>query len=128
MRRHYVDNNSVKFYANRISCELPGTEKRSEDWTLPERIENFLQAVSDPAFNAASITNKALQEKLIGTELAKGFTGEKLCSKMSRKISLLRSQGIIRKLPNQHKYALTDKGRKISSALMLFYPHQQRIW
>ena len=79
--------------------------------------KEILRAISDPAFNASAITNKALQEKLIGTDWTKGFTDEKLSSKISRQILLLRSHGIIRKLPNQHKYALTDKGRKISSAL-----------
>jgi hypothetical protein len=92
-----------------------GKKFRGLDVTGKDR--ELLRAISDPAFNAGSITNKALHEKLIGTEWANGLTGKKLSSKISRQISLLRSHGLIRKLPNQHKYALTDKGRKISSAL-----------
>ena len=98
---HSVSRNGKKFRG----LDVTGKDKE------------LLRAISDPAFNAGSITNKALQEKLIGTEWANGMTGKKLSSKISRHISLLRSHGIIRKLPNQHKYALTDKGRKISSAL-----------
>ncbi|NLT51279.1 MAG: hypothetical protein GXX85_10210 [Ignavibacteria bacterium] len=98
---HSISRNGKKFR----SLDITGKDKE------------ILRAISDPAFNAGAITNKALQEKLIGTDWAKGFTGKKLSSKINRQISLLRSHGIIRKLPNQHKYALTDKGRKISSAL-----------
>ena len=98
---HSVSRNGKKFR----SLDITGKDKE------------FLRAISDPAFNAGAITNKGLQEKLIGLEWAKGLSGKKLSSKISRQISLLRSHGVIRKLPNQHKYALTDKGRKISSAL-----------
>jgi predicted transcriptional regulator len=53
----------------------------------------------------------------MGSDWAKGATGKKLSSKLSRSISLLRSHGLLRKLPKQHKYVLTDKGRKITTAL-----------
>ncbi len=92
-----------------------GKKFRGPDVTGKDR--ELLRAISDPAFNAGAITNKALLEKLIGTDWANGLTGKKLSSKISRQISLLRSHGIIRKLPKQNKYALTEKGRKISSAL-----------
>ena len=92
-----------------------GKKFRGLDVTGKDR--DLLRALSDPAFNAGSITNKLLQEKLLGTGWANGLTGKKLSSKISRQISLLRSHGIIRKLPKQHKYVLTDKGRKITSAL-----------
>lgn len=78
---------------------------------------SLLKAISDPIFNSGSITNKVLQDKLLGTDWAKKMTGKRLASKISRHISLLRSHGLIRKLPKQNKYALTDKGRKITSAL-----------
>lgn len=77
----------------------------------------LLRALSDPAFCVSAVTNKALQEKLMGSDWAKGTTGKKLSSKLSRSISLLRSHGLLRKLPKQHKYVLTDKGRKITTAL-----------
>lgn len=97
------------------SISRNGKKFRSLDITGKDK--SILRAISDPAFNAGSITNKQLQEKLAGTKWANGLTGKKLSSKISRQISLLRAHGIIRKLPKQHKYALTDKGRKISSAL-----------
>ena len=53
----------------------------------------------------------------MGSDWAKGVTGKKLSSKLSRSISLLRSHGLLRKLPKQNKYVLTDKGRKRTTAL-----------
>lgn len=97
------------------SVSRNGKKFRGLDITGKDR--ELLRAISDPAFNAGAITNKLLQEKLTGTQWANGLTGKKFSSKISRQISLLRSHGIIRKLPKQNKYALTDKGRKISSAL-----------
>jgi len=77
----------------------------------------FLRAISDPIFDVGSITNKELQKKLIGTTWANKTNGKRLSGKISRHLSLLRSHGLIRKLPKQNKYVLTDKGRKITAAL-----------
>jgi len=111
-------NNPQKFLVQRYKendDRSNGKKYRGLDVTGKDK--EFLKAISDPAFNAGAITNKVLQEKLIGSEWANKMTGKKLSSKISRQLALLYSHGIIRKLPNQHKYALTDKGRKISSAL-----------
>jgi hypothetical protein len=77
----------------------------------------LLKAISDPIFDVGFITNKAIQQKLGGSTWAKGMTGKKLSSRISRHLSLLRAHGLIRNLPNQRKYILTDKGRKITTAL-----------
>lgn len=100
-----------------ITHSFSRSGKKIRGLDITGKDKDILRAISDPAFSVGAITNKALQERLINTEWAKGFTGKKLSSKISRHISLLRSHGLIRKLPNQHKYALTDKGRKITSAL-----------
>jgi hypothetical protein len=77
----------------------------------------LLLAVSDPAFDVHGITNKTLQGKLIGKPWANGKTGKQLSGKISRNLRLLREHGLIKKLPNQRKYALTDQGRKLTAAL-----------
>jgi len=77
----------------------------------------LLLAVSDPAFDIHGITNKALQGKLIGMPWANGKAGKKLSGRISRSLRLLREHGLIKKLPNQRKYTLTDKGRKLTVAL-----------
>jgi hypothetical protein len=91
--------------------------KRVRGLEITGKDKELLRAISDPTFCVSAVTNKALQEKLMGSDWAKGATGKKLSSKLSRSISLLRSHGLLRKLPKQHKYVLTDKGRKITTAL-----------
>jgi len=45
------------------------------------------------------------------------MTGKQLSSRISRHLRLLREHGLIKKLTNQRKYILTDKGRKLTTAL-----------
>ena len=78
---------------------------------------DLIRAISDPVFDVANITNAALQKKLANTSWAKGMTGKQLSGRISRHLALLRQHGLIKKLPNQRKYTLTDKGRKLSSAV-----------
>jgi len=77
----------------------------------------LLSAISDPAFAVHGITNKKLQGILAGTSWAKNKSDKQLSSRISRHLMLLREQGLIKKLPNQRKYMLTDKGRRITAAL-----------
>jgi hypothetical protein len=77
----------------------------------------LLRTISDPIFDVSGITNKGLQELLKDTSWAKGMSGKRLSGRISRHLSLLRKHGLIKKLPNQRKYALTDKGRKITASI-----------
>ena len=80
----------------------------------------LLRVVSDPKFNVDAITNKHLQTALAGSSWANGLSGRSLSAKISRHLRLLREHGLIKKLPNQHKYILTDKGRLLTTALGQF--------
>jgi hypothetical protein len=77
----------------------------------------FLRAIADPILDVGAITNKKLQSKLQDTTWANNMSGKRLSGRISRHLSLLREHGLIRKLPKQHKYVLTDKGRKMTTAL-----------
>lgn len=77
----------------------------------------FLQAVADPKFCVDAISNKLLQAALDGSAWSNGLTGKKLSARIGRHLRLLREHGLIKKLPKQHKYLLTDKGRKLTTAL-----------
>jgi hypothetical protein len=79
--------------------------------------KELLRAISDPAFDVGAITNKALQKTLAGTAWSKNMSGKPFAGRISRHLSLLREHGLIKKLPNQRKYTLTDKGRKITTAI-----------
>jgi hypothetical protein len=77
----------------------------------------LLRAIADPALIVHSITNKELQSRLVGSAWAKGMSGKQLSSRISRNLRFLRDHGLIKKLPNQRRYALTDKGRKLTTAI-----------
>jgi hypothetical protein len=77
----------------------------------------LLQAISDPDFTVSGITNAALRKKLSSTSWGAGRTDKQLSARVSRHLRLLRDHGIIRKLPNRHRYQLTDKGRQLTTAL-----------
>ncbi|HBD86580.1 MAG TPA: hypothetical protein DC001_04055 [Clostridiales bacterium] len=79
-----------------------------------------MQAIADPKFNVDAISNKQLQKALYGQPWAKDMEGRKLAARISRHLRLLREHGLIRKLPKQHKYTLTDKGRLLTTSLNQF--------
>jgi hypothetical protein len=77
----------------------------------------LLSAVADPIHDVSGITNKALQKSLLGTPWAKGMDGRRLSARITRHLRLLREHGLIRKLPNQRRYVLTDKGRRLTASV-----------
>jgi hypothetical protein len=80
----------------------------------------LLQAVADPKYNVDAITNKQLQAALGTKAWANGLSGKSLSARISRHLRLLREHGIIRKLPHQHRYMLTDRGRLLTTAINQF--------
>lgn len=92
-----------------------GRRFRALDVTGKDRA--LLQALADPAFAVSGIANKLLREKLCDQPGYTGRTQKQLCAKVSRQLRLLRDHGLIRKMPRQHKYQLTAKGRQLSTTL-----------
>ena len=70
-----------------------------------------------PEYAVSGMTNKALQPVLGALTWAHEKTGKQLAARISRNLRLLRDHGLIRKLPHQHTYQLTEKGRKLTTAL-----------
>ena len=77
----------------------------------------LLQAISDPVFTVSGITHVALRKKLCSTRWGAGRSDKQLSARLSRHLRLLPEHGLIRKLPNPHRYHLTDKGRQLTTAL-----------
>jgi hypothetical protein len=102
---------------SKVSVPLMDKGKRVRALDIFGKDQELLRAISDPAFDVNAITNKGLQKTLAGSVWAKKMTNKQLCRRISRHLLLLRKHGLIRKLPNQRKYTLTDKGRKITTAL-----------
>lgn len=92
-----------------------GRRVRSLDISGKDR--QLLQAISDPDFTVSGITNAALRRKLASSSWGSGRTNKQLSARISRNLRLLRDHGLIRKIPNRHRYHLTDKGRQLTSAL-----------
>ena len=84
---------------------------------LSGKDRQLLQAIADPSFTVAGITNVGLRKLLGNTPWGTGRTDKQLSARISRHLRLLRDHGLIRKIPNRHRYHLTDKGRQLTTAL-----------
>ncbi|MCF6285077.1 MAG: hypothetical protein L3K26_07795 [Candidatus Hydrogenedentes bacterium] len=92
-----------------------GRRVRALDPTGKDRA--LLKAISDPVYCISAISNKPLREKLSGYDEYKNMTDKQRSAKISRQLRLLRDHGLIKKLPKQRKYQLTQKGRELTSTL-----------
>jgi len=79
--------------------------------------KQLLSTIADPAFDVHVITNKRLQKILKKASWANGMSEKQLSARITRHLRLLCEHGLIKKLPNQRKYILTDIGRKLTAAL-----------
>jgi hypothetical protein len=77
----------------------------------------LLLAIGDQKHGIAGVTNAELRAMLADKAWAKGCSQEQLSARISRHLSLLRSHGLIRKMPNQNRYQLTAAGRLLATAL-----------
>ena len=92
-----------------------GHRVRAMDPTGKDR--TLLNTISDPVFCISGITNKALREKLYGCAGYTKMTDKQRSAKVSRQLRMLREHGLIKKLPKQRKYQLTQKGRELTTTL-----------
>jgi DNA-binding transcriptional ArsR family regulator len=100
-----------------VSTPLTKNSKRYRALDVVGKDKELLRAISDPRFNVSGITNKELQNILSGKPWAKGMSVKQLSGRISRHLRLLREHGLIKKYPKQRRYMLTDKGRKLTTAL-----------
>lgn len=77
----------------------------------------LLQAIAAPKFSISGITNRALREILADTPEYAGKSQKQISAKISRHLRLLRDHGIIKKMPRQNRYHLTEKGRQLTVVL-----------
>ena len=94
---------------------LQGRRVRALDIVGKDR--DLLMALADPLYAVCGLTNRLLQKTLHDTPWAKGHTSKALSARISRHLRLLREHGLLRKVPNQRKYMLTDTGRSLATAL-----------
>jgi len=114
------DDSTVGEILSKVSKPVTSKGKRYRALDVTGKDQELLLAIADPKFNVDAITNKQLQLTLKGTAWGKKLEGKKLAARISRQLRLLREHGLIRKLPNQHKYMLTAKGRLLTTSLNQF--------
>jgi len=77
----------------------------------------LLLAIGDPKHAIQGCSNAELRA-ILGTQTwGKGYGEGQLSARISRHLSLLRNHGLIRKMPRQNRYQLTDAGRRLTTAL-----------
>ena len=106
--RHLFDSLTQPF-------TLQGRRVRGLDIVGKDR--ELLMALADPLYAVGGITNRLLQQTLHHSPWAKGHSSKALSARISRHLRLLRDHGLLRKVPNQRKYMLTDAGRSLATAL-----------
>ena len=115
------EDGTVEELLDKVSKPIVASDgKRSRGLDVTGKDLALLRAVSDPKYFVDAITNKHLQSALGGTAWAKNLEGKKLSARISRNLRLLRDHGLIKKLPKQHRYQLTAKGRALTTALNQF--------
>jgi hypothetical protein len=92
-----------------------GRKIRALDITGKDR--ELLLAIADPKYTIGGLTNKHLQSVLVNSSGAANRTLKQLSARISRQLRLLRDHGLIRKMPNQRRYLLTNNGRLLTTAL-----------
>ena len=95
-----------------------GRRVRALDPTGKDR--PLLQALRDPQFCIAGLSNHDLREKLREKTGYKHMTEKQLSAKISRQLRLMRDHGLIRKVARQKRYTVTQKGRELTTALDAF--------
>jgi hypothetical protein len=97
------------------SFKKEGRRVRALDPTGKDRV--LLQALRDPKFCISGIANKDLRDALSDKPGYKGMTQKQRSAKISRQLRLLRDHGLIRKMPYRKRYAITKRGRELTTVL-----------
>lgn len=77
----------------------------------------LLLAVSRGEFNLNGFRNRDLQRLLYRGKAADAAESKRRCGSISRNLRMLRAHGLIKKVPNTHRYLLTDDGRVAIAAI-----------
>lgn len=85
---------------------------------LHEPDARLLEAISKGQFLLHGLRNRDLQQALFGDPVDSPTEKRRRSAQISRKIRMLRAHGLLSKLPNTHRYVVSDKGRKVVTALI----------
>jgi hypothetical protein len=111
------DKTPIRNFMDELTVHITKSGRRFRGLDPVGKDQELLLALSDPAYMISGLTNKMLRERLSDTPFGSGRTDKQLSAKISRHLRLLRSHGIIRKLPRQNRYQVTTKGMRLANAL-----------
>ncbi len=107
----------IRKHFDEVSRHVIKNKRRYRGLDPVGKDRDLLLALGDHGFMITGLTNKMLREQLRETSFGKGRTEKQLSAKISRHLRLLRVHGIIKKLPNQNRYQVTLKGKRLTKAL-----------
>lgn len=97
----------VKWKQRRVRALRPWAEDRA-----------LLEAIHNGKFSLNGFRNRDLQSVLFPAATGGKPEARRRTGKVSRHLRMLRAHGLIQKVPNTHRYQITDKGRSISVAVL----------
>ena len=78
----------------------------------------LLTAVAQPQYVVSGLRNRDLRSELYGADPSDGAQKRRRSSATSRKLSWLRTHGLLEKIAKSHRYRVTAKGRHALTALL----------
>jgi hypothetical protein len=84
---------------------------------LAEQDVRLLEIVHDGVFTIHGFRNRDLRERLFAPA-ASAAERRRQSGQVTRKLTLLRAHGLIKKVPKTHRYVLTATGRTIIATLL----------
>jgi len=91
--------------------------RRARGLNLLGQDARLLAVAGDGKFVLNGLRNKDMQGMLFGTPATSAAEARRRSGQVTRQLWLLRAHGIIRKVPKTHRYLVTDKGRRLITAL-----------
>jgi hypothetical protein len=87
-----------------------------QPWSPADR--SLLQAISRGEFAINGVRNRDLVALLSPRALHSPEEKRRASGRVTRQLRLLRAHGILRKVPHTHRYVLTERGQKITTATL----------
>ena len=82
------------------------------------RTANFWKPSATASYATTGFCNRDLASRLYPSALGRSVAASRTSSKVSYRLRILRSHGLIRKSPGRRRYHMTTKGRQIVTALL----------
>ena len=108
----------LKSLTDQLSAPVQWKGKRVRGLNLLAREDAaLLEAVARGEFLVNGFRNRDLQQLLYDLPAKDPIQKRRRSGQITRKLRMLRAHGLVHKVPHTHRYMLSDKGRRVSTAL-----------